>query len=148
MRKNYQLSPDFVEDMKASFKANQELVPGSAQVIAYAKPDLVLKELIEVAPPQKSTLSWLIKCNGIIKDIASALQNVHNSCLVHGHLEPSVVGSFSSGDTTNVWKLMEIGQSVKIGSAMSGDIFSSYFPPECIFHAEKSRLEAQKDDFL
>ena len=53
MRKNYQLSPDFVEDMKASFKANQELVPGSAQVIAYAKPDLVLKELIEVAPPPK-----------------------------------------------------------------------------------------------
>lgn len=148
MRKNCQLLPDFVEDMKASFKANQELVPGSAQVIAYAKPDLVLKEFIEVAPLQKSTLSWLIKCNGIIKDVVSALQNLHNSGLVHGHLEPSVVGSFSSGDKTNVWKLMEIGQSVKIGSAMSGDLFSSYFPPECIFDADKSRLGAQKDNFL
>lgn len=135
--------------MKASFKANQELVPGSAQVIAYAKPDLVLKELIEVTHLQKSTLSWLIKCNRIIKDIASALQNLHNSGLVHGHLEPPVLGSFSSiDDTTNVWKLMKIGQSVKIGSAMSGDLFSSYFPPESIFDAEKSRLEAQKDDFL
>lgn len=148
MRKNYQLSPDFVEDMKASFKANQELVPGSAQVIAFPKPDLVLKELVDVAPLKKSTLSWLVRCNGIMKAIASALLNLHNSGLVHGHLEPSVLGYFSSSDTTEIWKLMEIGQSVKIGSTMSGDLFSSYFPPESIFDAEKSRLEAQKDVFL
>lgn len=148
MRKNYHLSSDFVEDIKASFKANHELdlVPGSAQVIAYAKPEMVLKELIGVASFKKSTRSWLIKCNGIIKDVALALQNLHSSGLIHGHLEPSVLGSFSSSDdTTNVWKLMKIGQSVKIGSAMSGDSFSSYFPPESIFDSEKSRLEAQKD---
>ena len=129
--------------MKASFKANQELVAGSAKVIAYVKPDLVLKELIGVTPLQKSTLSWLVKCNEIIKAIALALQNLHNSGLIHGHLEPSVVGCFSSSDdtTTKAWKLMEIGQSVKLGSAMSGVSFSSYFPPESIFDAQKRCLE-------
>ena len=126
--------------MKASFKANRELVPGSAQFIAFQKPASTLEEILETAPKERATLSWLTKCNSILKNVALALQDLHNAGLIHGHLEPATLGYFSYGETS-AWKLMEIGPSTRIGSAMSRDSFSGFYrlsPPESIFGRAES----------
>ena len=128
-----------MEEIKASFKASEELALGSSQIIAFQKPDSTLEELFETTT-QRWTLQWLTKCHSMIKDVASALQALHKSGFAHGHLGPAVLGCFSSGET-NAWKLMELGHSTKFGSTMSRDSFSGFYrlaPPESITDAKKS----------
>ena len=127
-----------MEEINASFKASDKLALGSSQIIAFRKPDSTLEELFETTT-QRWTLQWLTKCHSIIKDVASALQALHKSGFAHGHLDPAALGCFSSGET-NAWKLMELGHSTKLGTAMSKDSFSGFYrlaPPESITNAKK-----------
>jgi len=67
------------------------------------------------------------------------LQALHKSGFAHGHLDPAALGCFSSGEI-NVWKLMELGHSTKLGTTMSKDSFSGFYrlaPPESITDAKK-----------
>ena len=128
-----------MEEIKASFKASEKLALGSSQIIAFQKPDSTLEEQFQTTT-QRWTLQWLTECHSMIKDVASALQALHKSGFAHGHLEPAVLGCFSS-DETSAWKLMELGHSTKLGSTMSRDSFSGFYrlaPPESITKAKKS----------
>lgn len=135
IRKNHHISSTFVEDIKASYKANRDIVPGAAQVISFARPKFTLQQLLEAN--HKNNLDWLTHCRIILRHVAQSLQHLHNCGIVHGHLEPSLIGNFGS------WKLMEIGRSTTLGSAMSGE-FRRYAPPESVVDLGYRRLLTQK----
>ena len=105
--------------------ANASFTSGKLLCIAFEKSDLSLRELMDDENNRRKR-NWLVKCHLILKDLALCLHHLHNESLIHGSLEATAVAEFQSK-----WKVMYIGQSVKLGNSMGGSM-RRCIPPESL----------------
>jgi hypothetical protein len=104
---------------------NASFTSGKLLCIAFEKSDQTAHELMEDEKARVSR-NWLVKCHLVLKDVAACLNHLHNESLIHGSLDSKTVAQFQSK-----WKLMYIGQSVKMGNAMGGPL-RRCIPPESL----------------
>lgn len=136
VRENNDLSSAYVEGIRASYKANKDIIPGYSRCIAFTRPGFTVDELLGTR--HAVDLEWLITCRALLLQTAEALDHLHGAGLAHGYLDPSKVGNIRG-----TWKLLEIGRSTPMGSAMTGD-FRLYSPPEAILNTGSKHLESVK----
>ena len=103
--------------------------------ITFERPDHSLADVYASVSGGTRSKKWIEKCWVVLKQVASALQDLHGQGLIHGHLEPSSICKYG-----NTWKLAKLGTVVPVSTPMRGT-FRSCAPPESIF---VSKLKASK----
>jgi len=157
IRQKYNLSSDFVERIIHCYRVNNyvnaSFSTGNLLCIVYERNDSTLYEMLN--DKNSNQRNWIVNCHLILRDIAHALQYVHNKCLLHGRLDPSSVAKFLTK-----WKLLDIGSATEMGNAMGGVLRRS-IPPEAVVKTRtkgtgasvigkkvKVRRTATKDDVV
>uniref|UniRef100_A0A7S1G3W0 Protein kinase domain-containing protein n=1 Tax=Corethron hystrix TaxID=216773 RepID=A0A7S1G3W0_9STRA len=139
VRKRYSLSSDYVEEILNTHNDNNykqyAFNSGKLFCICYEKPDHTLAEIFSknIVRSQK----WLAKCSTVLRNIALAVEHIHQQGTVHGYLTPSIISKYGPA-----WKLSEVGTLTPIGRAMSGPVRSSV-PPESIINLMEGLAMAQ-----
>ena len=128
-RERRNISSDYFEKMikihTVKNYVNASFTSGKLLCIAFEKSDLTLRELMDDATARESR-NWLVKCHLILKNVGVCLEELHNQSLIHGGLDATTIGQFQAK-----WKLMYIGQAVKMGNAMGGSL-RRCVPPEAL----------------
>ncbi len=128
-RDKHDIPPKYFEEIlkvhTVTNYVNASFTSGKLLCIAFEKSDLTLHELVE-NDTETLNQNWLVKCHLILNDVGKCLQQLHNESLIHGSLDATTIGQFQSK-----WKLMYIGQAVKMGNAMGGSL-RRCIPPEAL----------------
>lgn len=98
--------------------------------ITFERPDHTLSDVFaSVSSGGQRSQKWVEKCWIVLKQLASALNYLHNQNLIHGHLDPPNIAKYG-----NIWKIGKLGTVTKKGSTMTGK-FRSSVPPESIIES-------------
>jgi len=95
--------------------------------ITFERPDHTLADVFSsLSGGGTRSAKWAEKSWVVLKQIAKAIQALHDNNLVHGHLDPVNICKYG-----NTWKIAKLGTVQKVGVFMRGS-FRASVPPEAI----------------
>jgi Protein kinase domain. len=130
LREKHNISSEYVESLISyhndSNYVNISFSTGKMLCISFERNDGTLGELLISNANIRSEAGWLLSCQSMLNDMARSLSHLHENGLVHGCLDTNTFAKF--GDK---WKMLEVGKSTAMGSAMGGYVHK-YVPPESL----------------
>ena len=130
IRDQRNISSDYVENIVSihndSNYINTSFTTGKIMCISFERNDGTLGEIMSSNNKIRTQAGWLSNCQTVLKDLATCLRHLHDNGLAHGRLDMVAFGKFGHG-----WKLLNIGNSTAMGSAMGGVLWQCA-PPESL----------------
>jgi len=131
-RRGHRVSAAYAEILIHHFPSDRQLAPTPFPLV-FERAKETLQEVLsgmnktdEVSDDEVESVTIHQRRHHIFGRIAEGLQHFHEKGLVHSHLAPENIGLFEEG-----WKLMSIGGSTPIHTAIGGKV-RSYVPPESV----------------
>ena len=101
--------------------------------ISFERPDHTLADVFAGLSGGTRSTKWMEKSWVVLKQIAKALEALHDQKLVHGHLDPMNICKYG-----NDWKVTKLGTIQKVGMPMRGT-FRASVPPESVKMSKAKR---------